>query len=301
MRRAEIGIIGGSGLYDMEGLTGKKTVRLKTPFGAPSDAYRLGNLEGRPVAFLARHGRGHRLLPTEINFRANIWGLKELGVERIISVSAVGSMKEKLKPGHVVVPDQFYDHTRRRTSTFFGDGLVAHVSFANPVCGDLARVLLKAGRGTGAVIHEGGVYFCIEGPQFSSLGESLIYRQWGVDVIGMTNVTEAKLAREAEICYATLALVTDYDCWHQEMESVTVEGVLEILHKNVALSQRIIRNAVPQIDSFRGCACATALQNAVITAPDAIPARAVSRLKWISPRLPGTVKKRRRGASGKRP
>jgi 5'-methylthioadenosine phosphorylase len=301
MRKAEIGIIGGSGLYEMEGLTGKKAVRLKTPFGAPSDAYLLGNLEGRSVAFLSRHGRGHRLLPTEINFRANIWGMKELGVERIISVSAVGSMKEKLRPGHVAVPDQFYDHTRRRTSTFFGEGVVAHVSFANPVCGDLAQVLLKAGRGTGAVIHEGGVYLCIEGPQFSTLAESLIYRQWGVDVIGMTNVTEAKLAREAEICYATIALVTDYDCWHQEMESVTVEGVLEILHKNVALSQRIIRNAVPQIDSYRNCACATALQNAVITSPEVIPPKAVSRLKWITARIPGLDKKRRRGAPGRRP
>lgn len=288
-------------MYDMEGLTDKKAVKLKTPFGAPSDAYLLGKLEGRPVAFLSRHGRGHRLLPSEINFRANIWGMKDLGVERIISVSAVGSMKEKLKPGHVVVPDQFYDHTRRRTATFFGDGIVAHVSFANPVCADLGQVLLKSGRGTGAVIHEGGVYFCIEGPQFSSLGESLIYRQWGVDVIGMTNVTEAKLAREAEICYATLALVTDYDCWHQEMESVTVEGVLEILHKNVALSQRIIRNAVPKISPLRNCACATALQNAVITSPGAIPARTASKLKWLSARLPLSRKKVSRRGAGKRP
>jgi 5'-methylthioadenosine phosphorylase len=292
MRKAEVGIIGGSGLYQMDSLKGRREVRLRTPYGRPSDAFILGKWEGTSVVFLARHGRGHRLLPAEINFRANIWGMKELGVSRIISVSAVGSMKEKLKPGHVVVPDQFFDHTRRRESTFFGSGLVGHVSLAQPVCPSLAQVLLQAGRGTGAVIHEGGVYLCIEGPQFSSLGESLIYRQWGVDVIGMTNVTEAKLAREAEICYATLALVTDYDCWHQEMESVTVEGVLEILHKNVALSQNIIRNAIPKISDVRDCQCATALQNAVITSPDVIPAGASRKLKWIARYLPPGRKKK---------
>lgn len=297
MHKADVGIIGGSGLYQMDSLENRREVRLRTPFGAPSDAYILGTIKGRKVAFLARHGRGHRLLPTEINFRANIWGMKALGVERIISVSAVGSMKEKLKPGHVVVPDQFFDHTRQRTGTFFGSGIVGHVSFADPVCGDLGRILLEAGRGTGAVIHDGGVYFCIEGPQFSSRGESLIYRQWGVDVIGMTNVTEAKLAREAEICYATLALVTDYDCWHQEMESVTVENVLEILHKNVALSQNIIRNAIPKIPPVRRCSCATALENAVITSPDAIPAKAFKTIPWISRTRPPAKKARRRGGS----
>ncbi|MFQ5950427.1 MAG: S-methyl-5'-thioadenosine phosphorylase, partial [Nitrospiria bacterium] len=214
MQKAEIGIIGGSGLYKMEGLAGKTELKLTTPFGPPSDVFVLGRLEGRRVAFLSRHGRGHRILPTDINFRANLWGMKKLGVQRIISVSAVGSMREDLKPGHIVLPDQFYDNTRRRISTFFGNGVVAHVAFADPVCAELRQVLAKAGRDSGAMIHDGGVYLCIEGPQFSTRGESLIYRQWGVDVIGMTNVTEAKLAREAEICYATLALVTDYDCWY---------------------------------------------------------------------------------------
>lgn len=281
MQKVEIGIIGGSGLYEMEGLTEKKEVKLSTPFGPPSDAYITGNLEGRRVAFLARHGRGHRILPSEINFRANIWGMKKLGVERIISVSAVGSMKEAIAPGHVVVPDQFYDHTRRRIGTFFGGGVVAHVAFADPVCSEMRSILCRAGRDRGAVIHDGGVYFCIEGPQFSARGESLIFRQWGIDVIGMTNVTEAKLAREAEICYATLALVTDYDCWHAEMESVTVEGVIETLNKNVILSQQIIRSAIPHISASRRCPCATALKNAVMTPPSLIPKKTQENLKLI--------------------
>ncbi len=273
MPKAEIGIIGGSGLYEMEGLTQKKEVRLKTPFGVPSDVFILGKLAGRQVAFLARHGRGHRIMPTEINFRANIWGMKKLGVGRIISVSAVGSMKENIRPGDVVLVDQFYDHTRRRIPTFFGNGIVAHVAFADPVCAELRQVLVKAGHHSNANIHEGGVYLCIEGPQFSARGESLIYRQWGVDVIGMTNVTEAKLAREAEICYATLALVTDYDCWQHEMETVTVEAVLEILHRNVELSQRIIRDALPRIPGTRKCPCESALRNAIITPPEFISQR----------------------------
>ncbi len=279
--KVEIGIIGGSGLYEMEGLTHKRELRLRTPFGRPSDAFVVGRLEGRRVAFLARHGRGHTILPSEINFRANIWALKKLGAERIISVSAVGSMKEAIAPGHIVVPDQFYDQTRRRIGTFFGAGIVAHVGFADPVCAEMARVLTGSGRGQGAVMHAGGVYLCIEGPQFSSRAESLIYRKWGVDVIGMTNVTEAKLAREAEICYATLALATDYDCWHSGAETVTVEGVLEILARNVAMSREIIRAAVPQLPRSRNCPCSTALKNAILTHPSAIPRKAKNDLKPI--------------------
>jgi 5'-methylthioadenosine phosphorylase len=279
MRNIEIGIIGGSGLYEMEGLTEKKEVRLSTPFGSPSDAYVTGRLEGRRVAFLTRHGRGHRILPSEINFRANIWGMKRLGVQRIISVSAVGSMKEAIAPGQIVVPDQFFDHTKRRLGTFFGGGAVAHVTFADPVCAELRSILCRSGRGRGAVMHDGGTYFCIEGPQFSARGESLIFRKWGVDVIGMTNVTEAKLAREAEICYATLALVTDYDCWHESMESVTVEAVIETLKKNVVLSQRIIRAAIPDIPTLRRCPCASALKNAVMTPPSLIPKKTRENLK----------------------
>ena len=281
MDKAVIGIIGGSGLYEMEGLTQKREVKLATPFGPPSDAFVVGALEGCKVAFLARHGRGHRILPTDINFRANIWGMKKLGVERIISVSAVGSMKEAIQPGHVVLPDQFYDHTKHRISTFFGNGVVAHVAFADPVCAELVQVLAEAGRQNKAVIHEGGVYFCIEGPQFSARGESLIYRRWGVDVIGMTNVTEAKLAREAEICYATLALPTDYDCWHEEMEAVSVEAVIETLNKNVALSQRIIRSALPKIPESRTCSCSTALRNAVMTPDRLIPKKTRENLRLL--------------------
>lgn len=296
MQKSEIGIIGGSGLYEMEGLTGKKEVRLSTPFGPPSDDYITGNLDGRRVVFLARHGRGHRILPSEINFRANIWGMKKLGVERIISVSAVGSMKEAIAPGHVVVPDQFYDHTKRRISTFFGGGVVAHVAFADPVCSELRPILGRAGRDRGAVIHDGGTYFCIEGPQFSARGESLIFRQWGIDVIGMTNVTEAKLAREAEICYATLALVTDYDCWHAEMESVTVEAVIETLKKNVILSQQIIRSALPKISASRRCSCGSALKNAVMTPPSLIPKKTQKNLKLI---LGDYLKPRTKKSGGK--
>ena len=296
MQTIEIGIIGGSGLYEMEGLTGKKEVRLSTPFGPPSDALITGTLSGRRVAFLARHGRGHRILPSEINFRANIWAMKKLGVTRIISVSAVGSMKESIRPGEVLVPDQFYDHTRRRVSTFFGGGAVAHVSFADPVCPELRPVLVKAGRAAGAVVHDGGTYLCMEGPQFSTRGESLIYRTWGVDVIGMTNVTEAKLAREAEICYATLALVTDYDCWHRELESVTVEAVIQILHKNVIVSQKIIRAALPEAAVTRRCSCATALKNAVMTPPALIPKKTRDSLKiilgdYLNPRPGGRGRK----------
>ncbi len=232
MPQAEIGIIGGSGLYSMPGLTKIKEVRLRTPFGQPSDPYVLGTLEGRKVAFLARHGRGHRILPTELNFRANIYGFKQLGVERIVSVSAVGSLKEEHKPMEFVIPDQFFDRTRHRVDTFFGNGIVAHISFADPICPELARVLETACKKAGVVGKRGGTYLCMEGPQFSTKAESNVYRSWGMDVIGMTNLQEAKLAREAEICYSTAAMVTDYDCWHPGHDSVTVDQVVSVLMKN---------------------------------------------------------------------
>jgi 5'-methylthioadenosine phosphorylase len=276
--RADIGIIGGSGLYDMEGLAGAREARVRTPFGDPSDALVVGTLDDVRVAFLSRHGRGHRLSPSDINFRANIHALKSVGVTRVISVSAVGSMKEALKPGHVVLPDQFIDHTRRRAGTFFDCGIVAHVAFADPVCGALVQALFKAATAAGAMVHQGGTYLCIEGPQFSSRGESFLYRQWGVDVIGMTNMPEAKLAREAELCYASLALVTDYDCWHGSEESVTVEMILSTLKNNVALARRILRAAVPASSGTRACPCATALQYAIVTAPEKIPAATRKRL-----------------------
>lgn len=272
MTEKRVGIIGGSGLYEMEGLANVRPVRVETPFGDPSDEIMLGELAGIGLAFLPRHGRGHRILPSEINFRANIYALKKLGVEQIISVSAVGSMKEEIAPGHIVIPSQFYDHTKNRTSTFFGDGVVAHVSMADPVCNRLAGILAESGRKAGAVIHEGGVYLCIEGPQFSTRGESLIYRKWGVDVIGMTNVTEARLAREAEICYATVALSTDYDCWHESEEDVTVEAVIKILLQNVETAKNIIREAVTAASGERNCRCGHALKDAIMTAPNLIPA-----------------------------
>ncbi len=275
----KIGVIGGSGLYEMEGLTGIKKVAVKTPFGAPSGPLMTGTLEGHPVAFLARHGQGHKLLPSEINYRANIFGMKTLGVERIISVSAVGSMKEHIQPGHLVIPNQFYDHTRSRRSTFFGDGIVAHVSFAQPVCLDLAAHLFEAGKEIGAAIHQGGTYLCMDGPQFSTRSESLIYRSWGIDVIGMTNVTEAKLAREAEMCYSTIALATDYDCWHEEVESVSVESVIKILNQNVAISKKLIMRAIPKLGKERTCSCSVALKNAIITSKKGIPAKVKNRLK----------------------
>jgi 5'-methylthioadenosine phosphorylase len=277
--KADIGIIGGSGLYDMEGLAGVREARVRTPFGDPSDALVVGALDGVRVAFLSRHGRGHRFAPGDINFRANLYALKTLGVQRVISVSAVGSMKEALKPGHVVVPDQFIDHTKGRAGTFFGRGIVAHVAFADPVCGELGQALFKAATAAGAMVHQGGTYLCIEGPQFSSRGESFLYRQWGVDVIGMTNMPEAKLAREAELCYATLALVTDYDCWHGSEESVTVEMILSTLKNNVALARRILRAAVPAAAGARLCACGTALQHAIVTAPEKIPAATRRKLR----------------------
>jgi 5'-methylthioadenosine phosphorylase len=279
--QADIGIIGGSGLYNMDGLTGIRDVRVRTPFGEPSDALTTGTLDGIRVAFLSRHGRGHRIAPADINYRANIYALKTLGVSRVISVSAVGSMKEALKPGHVVLPDQFIDLTKRRAGTFFEKGIVAHVAFADPVCRALSETLLKAAQGAGATVHRGGAYLCIEGPQFSSRGESLLYRQWGVDVIGMTNMPEAKLAREAELCYATMALVTDYDCWHSSEESVTVEMILATLHNNVAQARRILRAAAPAAAGTRNCPCGSALRHAIVTAPEKIPPVTRKRLELL--------------------
>lgn len=281
MHEAEIGIIGGSGLYDMEGLEDIETVSVVTPFGEPSDSIVVGTLYGRRLAFLPRHGRGHRVLPSEINYRANIMAMKSLGVGRIISVSAVGSMKESIEPGHIVVPDQFFDHTKKRKSTFFGEGVVAHVGFADPVCHELSETLYEAGVRTGATMHRGGTYICMEGPQFSTRAESRIYRSWGVDVIGMTNVTEAKLAREAEICYATLALATDYDCWHETEEDVSVEAVIATLNRNVETAKSIIKDAVPRIPATRACPCAEALKFGIMTPGNMIPDDAKKRLDLL--------------------
>ncbi|MCP4401255.1 MAG: S-methyl-5'-thioadenosine phosphorylase [bacterium] len=271
MSDIKIGVIGGSGLYEMESLTDIERRHIETPFGEPSDEYLIGTLEGQRVAFLPRHGRGHRLLPSELNFRANIYGFKMLGVEHIISVSAVGSLREDIAPLDVVVPDQFFDRTRQRVSTFFGNGLVGHVAFADPVCPDLAALIYQAAVDNGAKAHQGGTYLCMEGPAFSTRAESKTYRQWGMDIIGMTNLQEAKLAREAEICYATMAMVTDYDCWHEEEEDVTVEAIIANLNKNVSLAKQIIQRVVPKISSERACICENALQYALMTAPGIIP------------------------------
>jgi 5'-methylthioadenosine phosphorylase len=268
----QIGIIGGSGLYDMAELSDREEVTVSTPFGDPSGPYVLGTLRGRRVAFLSRHGAGHRLMPTELNYRANIFGMKTLGVEFILSASAVGSLQEKYVPQHLVIPDQFFDRTKGRASTFFGNGLVAHVGFAHPVCGRLAEVAYESCRAAGATVHRGGTYVCMEGPQFSTLAESKLYRSWGMDVIGMTNLQEAKLAREAEICYTTIALVTDYDCWHPEHDSVTVEMIVSNLLANAATAQQVIAEAVGRLPFERGCDCRNALEYAIITRPDAIPA-----------------------------
>ncbi|HEU5197490.1 MAG TPA: S-methyl-5'-thioadenosine phosphorylase [Methylomirabilota bacterium] len=271
MSEGAIGVIGGSGLYELEGLTDVRWRRVRTPFGDPSDEYCTGVFEGRPVIFLPRHGRGHRLTPTELNFRANIWGLKSLGAEWVVSISAVGSMKESIHPLDLVIPSQFFDATKRRVSSFFGDGIVAHVGMADPVCPTVAAALEKAARATGASVHRGGTYICIEGPQFSSKAESRIYRGWGVDVIGMTNMPEAKLAREAELCYATLALVTDYDVWHEGHDAVTVEAVIQTLLKNVATAKDVLRRVIPALGPPRACPCPSLLENAVITSPAAFP------------------------------
>ena len=267
----QIGIIGGSGLYDMAELVDREEVSLPTPFGDPSGPYVTGQLRGKRVAFLARHGAGHRLLPSELNFRANIYGFKVLGVERIFSASAVGSLKEEYSPQCLVIPDQFFDRTTGRISTFFGRGVAAHVSFAHPICQTLASVAYESAASCGARVRRGGTYVCMEGPQFSTLAESQLYRSWGMDVIGMTNLQEAKLAREAEICYTTLALVTDYDCWHPDHDSVTVEMIVANLVQNAAMAQKVIAEAVARVPPARTCECARALASAIITRPDAIP------------------------------
>jgi 5'-methylthioadenosine phosphorylase len=267
----KIGIIGGSGLYQMDGLTDREEQQIATPFGDPSGPFVIGTLRGKRVAFLARHGAGHRLLPSELNFRANIYGMKVLGVERILSASAVGSLKAQYKPLDIVVPDQFFDRTRGRISTFFGRGLVAHVAFAHPVCGDLSKIAADAAEQVGATVHRGGTYVNMEGPQFSTLAESRLYQSWGMGVIGMTNLQEAKLAREAEICYATLALVTDYDCWHPDHDSVTVDLIIANLLQNAVTAQKTIALAVERISADRTCGCKDALATAIITPAAFVP------------------------------
>jgi 5'-methylthioadenosine phosphorylase len=291
-----LGVIGGSGLYEMEGIEQLRWVRVRTPFGDPSDAYCTGRLGDRRVIFLPRHGRGHRFTPSEINYRANIYGLKALGVRWVISVSAVGSMKEEIHPLDLVIPDQFYDQTKRRVSSFFGDGIVGHVGMAEPVCPVLGDLLEAGGREAGTRVHRGGTYICIEGPQFSTKGESQIYRRWGVSVIGMTNMPEAKLAREAELCYATLALATDYDVWHESHAAVTVEAVVANLMKNVATAKAVLGRVIPRVGKPCGAGCGDALASAVITNPKAFPPRTRKRLgllldRYFPPKGPG----RRRG------
>jgi len=281
LKKVELGIIGGSGLYAMPGLTNVREERLSTPFGDPSDALIVGELEGRNVAFLARHGRGHRILPTEINFRANIFAMKMLGVERILSVSAVGSLKEEHKPTDFVIPDQFIDRTVARTSTFFGGGIVAHVGFGDPVCATVATAFEQACAAAGVVGKTGGTYVCIEGPQFSTRAESNLYRSWGADVIGMTNLQEAKLAREAEICYATVAMVTDYDCWREGHDDVTVDQIVAVMHQNAGNAASVVRAAVAAMPTERACACATALKYAVLTDRAAISVEARQRLALL--------------------
>jgi 5'-methylthioadenosine phosphorylase len=279
--QAEIGIIGGSGLYSMPGLTDIHELNQQTPFGDPSDAYVLGTLEGRKVAFLSRHGRGHRLMPTELNFRANIYGFKQLGVDRILSLSAVGSLKEEHKPLEFVVPDQFFDRTRHRVDTFFGEGVVAHISFGDPICPQLAKVAEQACTQAGVTAKHGGTYLCMEGPQFSTKAESNIYRNWGMDVIGMTNLQEAKLAREAEICYVTIAMVTDYDCWHPHHDSVTVDQIVAVLLKNAENACAVVRQAVRVMPSTRTCKCGSARAHAIITDRDKIPTATRHKLSLI--------------------
>ena len=279
--KATIGVIGGSGIYAMGGLTDTREIRVKTPFGEPSDAIVLGTLEGKRVAFLARHGRGHRILPSEINFRANVYAMKLLGVERIISVSAVGSLQEDLRPGEFVVPDQFFDRTKLRVSTFFGDGLVAHIAFDKPTCAQVSGVLGDASVHCGVKVQRRGTYVCIEGPQFSTLAEAHVHRQLRFEVIGMTNVTEAKLAREAEICYGSLAMITDYDCWHPEHDSVTYSQIIATLNQNAENAQRVVREAVRAMPAERSCKCGTALQHSLVTDAKLVPKATKKRLAAI--------------------
>lgn len=282
--RGKVGIIGGSGFYNMEGLKKTKSVKVSTPFGEPSGSFLTGALEGHDVVFLARHGKGHRILPNEINYRANIYGMKKLGVERIISISACGSLKPELKPLDIVIPDQFVDRTnQRREMTFFGDGIAAHIPFADPVCPELSRSLYEAGREDSATMHFGGTYINMEGPQFSTKAESKLYRSWGMDVIGMTNMAEAKLAREAEICYATLACVTDYDCWHmnEACDTVSVDIIVQNLLKNIEVSKKILKAVLPKLSDSRHCMCQSALKDSIITSPDAISSKTKKRLALI--------------------
>jgi 5'-methylthioadenosine phosphorylase len=281
LEQVKLAVIGGSGLYQMEGLTNIEQVKIRTPFGEPSDAVTIGTLEGQRVAFLPRHARGHRIMPTELPVKANIYALKTLGVERIVSVSACGSLREDYAPRHIVIPDQLFDFTRRRSLTFFGEGLVVHISFADPFCPELSRLLYEAVQKTGAAVHMGGTFLTIEGPRFSTKGESRIFRQWNCDVIGMTAVPEAQLAREAEICYATMAHVTDYDVWHVSEEPVTVEAVIKNLLANTEIAKQAIRNLVPTLPEERECDCQNALANAIITDRTAIPARVKKNLAPI--------------------
>ena len=278
---AQIGIIGGSGLYSMPGLSQVQEHPLSTPFGSPSDSYFIGELEGRKIAFLSRHGRGHRISPTELNFRANIHGFKQLGVDRILSVSAVGSLKEEHKPTDFVIPDQFIDRTRHRIDTFFGEGVVAHVSLADPTCSEVAKAFAGGCTKIGVTGKLGGTYVCMEGPQFSTRAESNLYRSWGADVIGMTNLQEAKLAREAEICYATMAMVTDYDCWHSGHEAVTVEQVIAVARQNAENAAKVLREAVLGVPTQRGCGCGSALAHAIMTDPTTIPATTRTKLSLL--------------------
>lgn len=275
---ATIGIIGGSGLYSMPGFTGQREVAVETPFGPPSDSFITGELEGHQVAFLARHGRGHRISPSELNFRANIYGMKSLGVDRIISLSAVGSLKEEHRPLDFVLPDQFVDRTRGRISTFFGEGLVAHVSFADPVCAQLGGVAEAACHAAGVNVKRGGTYLCMEGPAFSTRAESNLYRSWGMDVIGMTNLQEAKLAREAEICYVTIAMVTDYDCWHADHDAVEVTDIIRVLNQNAANACSVVAEAVKIMPVARTCKCGSALQHALITDKSRVPQTTIDKL-----------------------
>ena len=281
MHQAQIGIIGGSGLYAMPGFEAQSEVNIETPWGRPSDNYVVGTLAGKPVAFLARHGRGHRISPSELNFRANIYGMKSLGVERILSLSAVGSLKEEHRPLDFVIPDQFFDRTRGRISTFFGDGLVAHVSFADPVCPQLAGVVHQAARASGVNAKNGGTYLCMEGPAFSTKAESNIYRSWGMDVIGMTNLQEAKLAREAEICYVSVAMVTDYDCWHPDHDAVTVTDIIANLNKNAENAAKVVKAAVAAMPTERACKCGSALAHAIITDRKLVPESTRQKLDLI--------------------
>jgi 5'-methylthioadenosine phosphorylase len=282
MARTVLGVIGGSGFYQMPGLERVEQIELSTPFGPPSDVFHRGYLGDVEVVFLSRHGRGHRVLPTEINFRANVFGMKQLGAQHLISVSTAGSMKEELKPGDLLVPDQFIDRTFRRPSTFFGNGIVAHVSLADPVCRDLSRALAQAGRAAGAAIHEGGTYLCIEGPQFSTRAESNLYRTWGVDVISMTAMQEARLAREAELCYAVLVLITDYDCWHESVKPVDIAEILRVMKLNVEFAQKAIAGLARSLPArSRSCACANALKDAIITDRSVIPPKVAADLRPI--------------------